>query len=256
VKVRHDEATWDLDLDAIAGAITARTRVLIVNTPCNPTGRIYPPATLAALARLLTEASARHGRAIYILSDEPYSRLIFDGRRFHSPSEHYPHTLIAYSYGKVLLAPGQRIGFLAPAPAMPDREALRQAIFVAQGACGYAFANSLLQRAIGDLDPLSIDVAHLQRKRDRLLVALREQGYDVHTPEGTFYLLPRSPLADDAAFAELLAERGVPVLPGSFFDLPGYFRISLTGSDAMIDRAIPGFAAIAQARERVPANAD
>ena len=257
VKVRHDQATWDLDLDAIAGAITPRTRVLIVNTPCNPTGRIYPPATLAALARLLEEASARHGRAIYILSDEPYSRLIFDEGHFHSPSEHYPNTLVAYSYGKVLLAPGQRIGFLALAPGMPDREAMRQAVFVAQMACTYAFANSLLQRAIGDLDSLSIDLAHLQRKRDRLLAALREQGYDVHTPEGTFYLLPKSPLADDAAFAELLADRGVLVLPGTFFELPGYFRICLTATDAMIDRAIPGFdAAIAQARDRAPAHAD
>ena len=140
---------------------------------------------------------------------------------------------------------------------MPDREAVRQAVFVAQGACGYAFANALLQRAIGDLDPLSIDLAHLQRKRDRLLAALRGMGYDVHTPEGTFYLLPKSPLADDAAFAELLAERGVLVLPGSFFEIPGYFRICLTATDAMIDRALPAFAAaIARARDHAPVAAD
>lgn len=251
VKVRHDQATWDLDLDAIAAAITPRTRVVIVNTPHNPTGRIYPPATLTRLAAILEEASARHGRAIYILADEPYSRLVFDGQPFHSPSAFYPNTLIAYSYGKVLLAPGQRIGFLALPPTMPEREAVRQAISLAQFACGYAYPNALLQRAIGDLDPLSIDMAHLGRKRDRMLAALREQGYDVHTPEGTFYLFPRSPIADDVAFAEALAERGVLVIPGTAFEQPGYFRICLTATDAMLDRAIPVFAA-AMAEIRSP----
>jgi aspartate aminotransferase len=251
VKVRHDPATWDLDLDAIAGAITPRTRVLIVNTPCNPTGRIYPPATLARLAAILEAASARNGRTIYVLADEPYSRLIFDGRPFHSPSAFYPNTLIAYSYGKVLLAPGQRIGFLALPPAMPGREAARQAVSLAQFACGYAFPNALLQRAIGDLDPLSLDMAHLGRKRDRVLAALREQGYDVHTPEGTFYLFPQSPIPDDVAFAEALAERGVLVIPGAAFEQPGYFRICLTATDAMLDRAIPAFAA-AIAETRAP----
>jgi aspartate aminotransferase len=243
VKVRHDEATWDLDLAANAAAITPRTRVVLVNTPNNPTGRIYPPETLARLAAILTEASARHGRAIYILADEPYSRLVFDGKPFHSPSAHYPHTLIAYSYGKVLLAPGQRIGWLALTPGMPEREAVRQAVFLAQFACAYAFPNALLQRAIGDLDQLSIDIPHLQRKRERMLEALRGLGYDVHTPEGTFYLFPKSPIPDDVAFAELLAERGVLAIPGAAFECPGHFRLCLTATDAMLDRAILALAA-------------
>lgn len=249
VKVPHDTTTWDLDLDAIAAAITPRTRVLLVNTPCNPTGRIYPPATLTRLAAILEEASARNGRTIYILADEPYSRLVFDGQPFHSPSAFYPNTLIAYSYGKVLCAPGQRIGWLALTPGMPDKAAVRQAVFLAQMACAYAFPNALLQRAIGDLDELSIDLAHLQRKRDRTLAALRAAGYDVHTPEGTFYLFPKSPIPDDEAFAELVAERNVLVMPGAAFEQPGHFRICLTATDAMLDQAIPAFAdAISLAR--------
>lgn len=249
VKVRHDQATWDLDLAAIAAALTPRTRVLLVNTPNNPTGRIYPPETLTQLATILTEASARHGRAIYILADEPYSRLVFDGQPFHSPSAFYPNTLIAYSYGKVLCAPGQRIGWLALAPDLPDKAAVRQAVFLAQFACAYAFPNALLQRAIGDLDPLSIDMAHLQRKRDRMLEVLRGLDYDVHTPEGTFYLFPQSPIPDDAAFAEILAERGVLTIPGAAFEQPGYFRLCLTATDAMLDQAIPALAkAMEQAR--------
>jgi aspartate aminotransferase len=253
-KVQHDPATFDLDLRAIEAAITPRTRVIIVNTPCNPTGKIYPPATLAELALLLDEASRRNGRAIYILSDEPYSRIVFDGQPFYSPTAYYPNTLLAYSYGKVLLAPGQRIGFLALPPTMPEREQVRQSIFITQAACGHIFPNALLQHALADLDQLSIDIAHLQRKRDRLVAALRGMGYEVHRPEGTFYLLPKSPWADDVAFVNLLTEHNILALPGTVAEIPGYFRLSLTASDAMIDRALPGFAAaITRARAGAPA---
>ena len=193
VKVQHDPATFDLDLRAIEAAITPRTRVVIINTPCNPTGKIYPPATLAELALLLEEASRRNGRTIYILADQPYSRIVFDGQPFYSPTAYYPNTLLAYSYGKVLLAPGQRIGFLALPPTMPEREQVRQSIFVMQGACGHMFPNALLQHALADLDQLSIDIAHLQRKRDRLVEALRGMGYAVHVPEGTFTCCPNRP---------------------------------------------------------------
>ena len=116
VKVRVVPETFDLDLDAIERAITPRTRILIVNTPQNPTGRIYPPATAGATGGASKTPRARNGRRIYLLSDEPYNRIVFDGIRFHSPAAFYPHTLIAYSYGKVLLAPGQRIGYLAMPP--------------------------------------------------------------------------------------------------------------------------------------------
>ncbi|MGN6811253.1 MAG: aminotransferase class I/II-fold pyridoxal phosphate-dependent enzyme [Thermomicrobiales bacterium] len=254
VKVRHDPATFDLDLRAIEAAITPRTRIVIVNTPCNPTGKIYPPATLAELALILDEASRRNGRTIYILSDEAYSRIVFDGQPFYSPTAYYPNTLLAYSYGKVLLAPGQRIGFLALPPTMPDREQVRQSIFITQTACGHIFPNALLQHALADLDRLSIDIAHLQRKRDHLVEALRGMGYEVNVPEGTFYLLAKSPWADDVAFVNLLAEHNILALPGTVAEIPGYFRLSLTANDAMIDRALPGFAAaITRARASAPA---
>jgi aspartate aminotransferase len=253
VKVQIDPTTFDLDLGAIEAAITPRTRVVIINTPHNPTGRIYPPETLEKLAALLTEASRRNGRTIYVLSDEPYNRIVFDGARFHSPTAFYPNTLLAYSYGKVLLTPGQRIGYLALPPTMPDREAVRESIFFAQIAAGYLFPNALLQHALADLDGLSIDIAHLERKRDRMVAALRAMGYQVHIPEGTFYLLPRSPWEDDLAFTDLLAQYGIFVLPGAIAEIPGYFRISLTASDAMIERALPGFAAaLDRARSGAP----
>lgn len=256
VKVRVNPATFDLDLDAIAAAITPRTRILIVNTPQNPTGKIYPPATLQRLAALLDEASRRNGRTIYLLSDEPYNRIVFDGNRFHTPAEFYPNTLIAYSYGKILLAPGQRIGYLAVPPGIEGREELRMGIFLAQAASGYSWPNALLQHALADLEKLSIDIPRLQRKRDRMVGALREQGYQVHVPEGTFYLLPKSPGEDDVAFTELLSEHDVFVLPGTICEIPGYFRISLTANEEMIERALPRFAAaMEQAAMRSPATA-
>ena len=243
VRVRCDLATFDLDLEAIAAAITERTRAIIVNSPNNPTGKIYPPATLERLASILRAASERLGRDIYILSDEAYSRIIYDDRPYTSPTQFYPNTFLIYTYGKTLLTPGQRLGYVALPPTMPEREQMRGAIEASQVMTGYAFPNALLQHALPDLERLSIDIAHLQRKRDRMVAALHEMGYDVHAPEGTFYLLPRAPQADDLAFIERLAAHNVFCLPGTVVELPGYFRVSLTANDDMIERGLPGFAA-------------
>jgi aspartate aminotransferase len=198
---------------------------------------------LADLARLLTQASARHGRPIYLLSDESYSRIIYDGAEFHSPTSYYPHSFLIYTYGKILLTPGQRIGYIALPPSMPDREQMRAAITTAQFVTAYAFPNALLQHALADIDKLAIDIGHLQQKRDRLVGALREMGYDVHSPQGTFYLLPRSPIADDWAFTEIMSQHNIYCLPASVAEWPGYFRVSLTANDKMIEGALPGFAA-------------
>jgi len=251
VRVKANPETFDLDLDAIAEAITPRTRAVIVNSPNNPTGRIYPPQALEGLARILTEASERHGRRIYLLSDEAYSRIIYDGRAYPSPTALYPHSFLLYTYGKTLLTPGQRLGYIALPPTMPPpaREQLRIAIFMAQIMTGYAFPNALLQHALPDLEKLSIDIEHLQHKRDWMVGALRAMGYELHVPEGTFYLLPRAPMPDDKAFIEMLAEENVFCLPGAVVEMPGYFRISLTANDGMIERGLPGFkAAVERAR--------
>ncbi len=241
VKVREDD--FDLDLPAIEAAITPKTRAIIVNSPNNPTGRIYPESTLKALADLLERASARIGRRIYLLSDEAYSRILFDGQSCPSATSFYPYSFLLYTYGKTLLTPGQRIGFIALPSSLPDRQAMFDAILITQIAMGFMFPNALLQHALGDLEKLSIDIGHLQHKRDVMVGALREMGYEVHNPEGTFYLLPKSPIPDDAAFSRQLAQNNILVLPGYVVELPGYFRISLTANDDMIKRALPGFEA-------------
>lgn len=243
VRVLIDQVTSDLDVDAIAAAITSRTRIVIVNTPNNPTGRIYPPDTLRRLATVLDDVSARICRRIYLISDEPYNRIVFDGARFHSPVEFYPYSFLAYSYGKTHLAPGQRIGYIALPPTMPDRELMRSAVTNMQIAMGWAFPNAALQHALPRLEQFTIDIDHLQRKRDRLVDALSGMGYQVTRPEGAFYLWVRSPLIDDGAFADQLAADDIFVMPGRLFESPGFFRISLTANDDMIERSLPSFAA-------------
>jgi aspartate aminotransferase len=239
--VRADETTWDLDLDAIEGALSDRTRMVLVNTPNNPTGRIYPDATLAGLGALLDRHAREAGRPIYLMSDESYSRILFDGNAMRTPARHYDRTLLVHTFSKTALAPAQRLGFLALPPTMPDRPALRDAAMAATFATGNAAPDAVMQYALPDLLDVEVDMGRLQRRRDRMLEALRAAGYVVHTPEATFYLLVRSPIEDEIAFTRRLAEDGVLVLPGSAFEMPGHFRISLTATDEMVDRAIPVF---------------
>jgi aspartate aminotransferase len=242
VKIPVNAETFDLDLDMIEAAITPRTRTIIVNTPNNPTGKIYPPETLERLATILTDASRRHGRRIYLISDEPYRRIRFDGNPFVSPLSYYPCSIMTYSYGKVLLTPGQRIGYIALPPTMPDRDRVRAAIQVVQFTHGFLFPNALLQHAIANLEAMSIDMEHMHHKRDRMMEILSETGYEVHAPEGTFYLLPRSPMDDDMAFIHLLEQQDILCLPGTILEFPGFFRISLTANEEMIERSQAGFA--------------
>jgi len=212
-----------------------------VNSPANPTGRVYPRDRLVALAAVLEAASASNGRRIWLLSDEPYRRIRFDGIGFTSPAACYPWTLIDYSYGKVLLAPGQRLGYLALSPLIPttERDELRAAMLPLQLALGWGFPDALMQYAAPALERVSIDLAELTRRRDRMVAELSQAGYALTVPEGTFYLWGAAPGGDAVAFAAALAERGVYLLPGSIFDRPGHFRISLTATMEMLERALP-----------------
>ena len=237
VRVDFEPPAFELPVEAIERAITERTRAIIVNTPHNPSGRVLTPEELQRLAAVLNRAP----RPIYLLSDESYNRILYDGRAHHSPVRYYDLSFLIYTYGKTLVAPGQRIGYIAMPPSMPDREELRTALFVAQSITAYAYPNALMQYAMGDLEKASVDVAALQRRRDRIVSALDEMGYETVKPEGTFYVLVRSPLEDDVAFTRLLAQENVFVLPGRLFELPRWFRISLTANDDMVERALPGF---------------
>ncbi|MBM9596195.1 aminotransferase class I/II-fold pyridoxal phosphate-dependent enzyme [Roseitranquillus sediminis] len=241
--------SYDLDVDAIAQAMTPRTRIVVVNSPANPTGRIYGHTALGDLAAAVSAASDRFGRRIFILSDEPYRRIRYDGAGFVSPAAVYPWTLVDYSYGKILLAPGQRLGYLALSPTMPaaDRGEFRGALVTSQMALGWGFADALMQHALPRLETLSIDIDALASRRDRLLGAMEHWGYRMVRPEGTFYLWGRAPGGDAERFAAFLKPHGVRVMPGTVFDCPSDFRLCLTATDEMVERALPAFQAAAEA---------
>jgi aspartate aminotransferase len=250
VRVLADrDRSFDLDLEAIRDAITPKTRAIIVNSPHNPSGRIYTPEQLRDLAALLGEASARNGRPIFLLSDEAYNRIVFEPHTFTTPLSHYRHSFLLYTYAKTLLSPGSRLGYIAVPPEMPEAEDLSEALQIGQITFGWAFPVSLLQHAVPELEQMGADMPTLQRRRDLLVSTLREQGYEVVEPEGTFYSLVRSPLEDDRRFSDLLRAHEVFVLPGSMFEMPGWFRLSVTANDDMVERALPGFAkAFSEAR--------
>ena len=240
---------FDIDLATLDAAIGPRTRMVVVNSPHNPTGRIYNKAELEAVANLLESASARIGHRIFLLSDEPYRRIRFDGRPFVSPATVYPWTLIDYSYGKVLLAPGQRIGYLALSPLMPDEDRipLRDALFTTQMALGWTFPNAVMQYAVPDLEGLTVDLDILSKRRSKLSGILEESGYVLLRPEGTFYLFARAPGGDGDALFHALADRDVFVMPGRIMNTPDHFRICLTANDEMIERSLPALREVGKA---------
>ncbi|MHA1157848.1 MAG: aminotransferase class I/II-fold pyridoxal phosphate-dependent enzyme [Alphaproteobacteria bacterium] len=245
-KVDLARPDFDLDLDAIESAIGPKTRMVIVNTPHNPTGRIPSRASIEGLVEILERASARHGKPIFLLSDEPYRRLRYDGQGFTSPAALYPWTVISYSYGKVLLTPGQRLGYLALSPLMPDeaRKAVQEALFPVQMALGWCFPNAIMQYAVPDLENLSVDIAAFGRRRDALSEVLAAAGCRVLAPAGTFYLWSRWPDGDPDRHWNRLADDKVFVMPGTLMNAPHHFRISLTASDEMVERALPAFAGL------------
>ncbi len=243
VAVDVDPGTFDLDVDRIQRAITPRTRFIIVNSPNNPTGKVYPPDTLVRLGDVLDRASKDLGHPIYLLSDEAYRTIVYDGAEFHSPTTFYRNSIMVYTYGKTLLTPGQRVGYVALSPRMDHLEELRTILYSSQILSGWAMTSALMQHSLKDLARLSLDVGALQRRRDRFVAGLRQCGYEVSTPEGAFYVTPKAPIEDDVKFSDVLATEGIFCLPGSVVNMKGYLRASLTANDDMIERALPKFAA-------------
>lgn len=246
VPTRED---FTLDLDGMAAAIGPRTKVVLINSPNNPTGQIYSAESLQRLGQLLEERSRQYGRPIYLVSDEPYRKIVYNGHVVPCPFDFYADTLIATSYSKELSLPGERIGFVAVHPGASDLSALLGALSLANRILGFVNAPALMQYLVAELQGLTVDVSIYQRKRDRLVSGLREAGYDLTVPSGAFYLFPRSPLPDDVEFVRLLQEERILTVPGSGFGGPGHFRIAYCVDDATIEGAMPGFArAIHRAR--------
>ena len=235
------QPNFDLDLDAIARGITPRTRVVLINSPNNPTGVVYSANTLAELGNLLRRKSSEYGRVIYLLSDEPYRKIVYGDIEVPSILQAYENSIIATSYSKDLSLAGERIGYVAVNPAIPDVDVLVGGLILANRILGFVNAPSLMQLAITRCQGARVDVSLYRRNRDLLYEALTGVGFTVPYPEGAFYLFPKSPIEDDAAFTQELAERLVLVVPGSGFGGPGYFRMAYCVSAQTVDGALPIF---------------
>ncbi len=232
---------FTLDLEALAAAITPKTKALIINSPNNPTGQIYAAESLQALGALLTTKSKEFGRTIYLLSDEPYRKIVFDGATVPSIFKCYAESIIGTSYSKDISIPGERIGFAAVNPAAAHKDKLMAGMTLTNRILGYVNAPALMQRVVACMQGLSVDIDEYRRKRDLLCDGLADCGYDFTKPSGAFYLFPRTPIEDDVKFVKALQEELILVVPGSGFAGPGHFRIAFCCDDDTIVNAMPGF---------------
>ncbi|MSQ11281.1 MAG: pyridoxal phosphate-dependent aminotransferase [Dehalococcoidia bacterium] len=240
------------DLDALRKAITPRTKVLMVNSPNNPSGMVYSEECLRGIAGVLAGAETRFGHSVYLVSDEPYANLVYDGMALPRPLLHHQASILVTSYSKDLSLAGERIGYLAVHPSCPDVQELVDACTYANRVLGFVNAPALMQRVVRTLQEQRVDVAWYQRQRDRLYEGLRATGYMLHKPEGAFYAFPKSPIPDDVAFMKELLEERVIVTPGVGFGAPGYFRISYSVEERVLDGALEGFARVAKQHKLIP----
>ena len=246
VKYADTKADFSLDIDAIAKAITRKTKAIIINSPNNPTGRVYSKKSIADLARLLKEKDKEYGKTIYLLSDEAYAEIVFDGIAMPSVLKAYPNSIVAYSYSKTLSLPGERIGYIAVNPAIHEADFLVNALILCTRIMGFVNAPALMQRIVANLQYIAVDTDVYQKKRDLLCAGLAKAGYKYSKPQGAFYLFVKSPMSDDLEFIKVLLKRNILVVPGSGFGTPGYFRIAFCVDDKTIVNSMDGFAAAIQ----------
>ena len=246
IRMVPTNADFSLDLAAIEAAVTPQTKAVLINSPNNPTGRIYSAGSLKALGGLLKEKSAKFQRTIYLISDEPYRKIVFDGHTVPGIFEAYEDSIVATSYSKDLSIPGERIGFAAVNPAAAFRSEVIAGMTLANRILGFVNAPALMQRVVACLQGAHVDIEAYRRKRDLLCHGLADGGYTFEKPPGAFYLFPRSPIEDDVAFVKALQEELILVVPGSGFAGPGHFRIAFCVEDETIIKALPGFKKVMQ----------
>ena len=239
IQTAPTDSHFHLDTAALESAITEKTRVMLINSPNNPTGAVYTAGELAELARVLDRGSQKFGKRIYLVADEPYRKIAYDVE-VPSVFRAYPHSIIVSSYSKELSLAGERIGYLAVNPQAEDaRRVAGAAAVINTMLC--VNAPSLLQLAVAQLQGITVDVSIYRRRRDMLCRGLAEIGYDFQVPEGAFYLFPKSPIADDVEFTRILKEQRILAVPGAGFGGPGHFRLSYAVPDATISGSMAGF---------------
>jgi aspartate aminotransferase len=241
-RVAETDAAFRLDLQNLKARLTSRTRAVLLNSPNNPTGRVYEAATLQALGEILRQQGARSGRPLYLVADEPYGRLVYDGRALPSVFAAHPDTLLASSFSKDLSIPGERLGYVAVSPRAGAREELAAGLVLANRILGFVNAPALMQRVVANLTEVSADLTPYARRRELLCRVLAQAGYEFEKPDGAFYLFPRAPGGDDLAFVARLKAENILAVPGRGFGRSGYFRLVFCVPETTIEKAAPGFA--------------
>ena len=228
------------DLDAFRDAVTPKTRGVLINSPNNPTGVLYSSDVLSNLCEIIREKEEEYGTQIYLVSDEPYRRLIFDNLKYPHIFDHHVRSIVATSHSKDLALPGERIGYIAIHPDCPDKQEIIDGMVFCNRTLGFVNAPALAQHLVTSLQSVTVDVGLYERKRNFLYSKLTDMGYSVVRPQGAFYMFPKAPIDDDVEFVDKLKEERVLAVPGTGFGLPGYFRLSYCLKDETIEGALPG----------------
>jgi aspartate aminotransferase len=240
-KVAPSTSDFLPDLGAIEQALTLKTKAVLINSPNNPTGRVYPAAAVNGLGELLRKWKQEKGQDIYLIADEPYRKIVYDGVQVPSIFQACAESIVVTSYSKDLSIPGERIGYLAVNPQAPDREELINALTLTNRIMGFVNAPALMQKALIRLQGQTVDIGLYRKKRDLFCQGLARAGYQFNIPEGAFYLFPRTPIPDDVAFVQALQEEKILTVPGTGFGAPGHFRIAYCVADEVIERSLAGF---------------
>lgn len=246
VIVPPDTTNFQPNLTAFEQRITNRTKAVIVNTPNNPTGVIYSEDTIKALAAVLEKKQQEFNTSIYLISDEPYRELAYDGNEVPYIPNYYKNTVVGYSFSKSLSLPGERIGYLVLPDTLDDAKDIQAAANVATRILGFVNAPSLMQRSVAKCLTAAVDIEAYNRNRELLYSKLIEYGYECIKPQGAFYLFVKSLIPDDKKFCEQAKKHNILIVPGSSFGCPGYCRVAYCVDFSMIERSLPHFMALSK----------
>jgi aspartate aminotransferase len=240
-KLVHSDDQFMPKIDELEKAVSENTRAVIVNSPHNPTGVVYSEKLMKQICEVLAKKEQKFGTAIYLISDEPYRKLIYDGLKYPSPLLFHKRAIIATSHSKDLALPGERIGYIAIHPECPDKQELMDGFIYSNRTLGYVNAPAMMQHIVRYLQDVTVSIADYQKKRDFLYQNLVDMGYSLVKPQGAFYMFPKSPIPDDVAFVRDLQEEMVLAVPGVGFGGPGHFRISYCINDRTLAGSLEGF---------------
>lgn len=241
IKIVETDDEFDLDLAAIEAAVSEKTKGIFINSPNNPSGQIYSKEKLDALGKLLANASKKHSSTIYMISDEPYRKIVFDNNVVPSIFKAYSNSIIVTSHSKDLSLPGERIGFLAVNPEIEDKASLLNGLTMATRMLGFINAPALMQRVVAELQDVSIDTSIYAQRKEVICNVLKHAGYSFTEPKGAFYVFPKTPIDDDVKFVGILQEEKILAVPGVGFGRPGYMRLAFCVPEDVISKSADSF---------------